>query len=1392
VLYLSKKIFIVCLIVVLSDCVFNQTKNFRFEHITIDNGLSNNQISNILQDKKGFIWICTQDGVNRYDGHTFKQFRHNTSGNTNSLSDYAASHILESSKGLFWISTRDGLNIYDPVKEKFTHLKPIKGNQNSLISEKLIITAEDRLGNIWAGTRNGLNRYDPQKKIFKSFFNDPADKKSLSFNYISALFSDSKGNLWVGTKNGLNLFNYKTNNFNVYFHNAQDPKSICGNYITRFVEDSKGNIWIGTNKGLSRIAKQNSGDIEFINYQNNPVNNYSLSSNNIVAIDEDSKGNLWIGTIGGGVNVFNPLTNKFLSFKHLPEDIYSISENDISALLVDKFDDVWIGTYSKGLNKFSPTKERFALFQPFPFSITKAENNNITSVLVDNQQNLWIGTNGDGIKVYNKKFLYNESNLLFELNADSKSKNNLSGNSITSIIQDKNGFIWIATFGEGLNKFDPKTKKLEVFKFNRDNPNSISHNYIHTIYEDSKGTIWVGTGLGGLNRFDKSTNTFKRFKDNPKFPDDPKYLNSPEVTAICEDKEGFLWSGTTTGGLNRLDTKTETFIHFQHKQEDVKSISSNRIVCIYLDKKGRLWIGTFSGGLNLYDKQKKSFIHFLEKDGLAGNTIQAITEDDYGNLWLTTESGVSSFDTEKKIFKNYDVNDGLQGKEFNPNCVFNDFVSGKLYFGGVNGLNIYLPNSIKEIKTKPAIVITDFKIFNQSVFVDDKLLITESPTFAKEISLQFDQNEFSFEFAALDFTSPQKNQYAYMLKGFDEDWIYCGNKHEATYTNLNPGKYIFKVKGTNSDGIWNEDGLSLSLIIKPPFWKTWWAYIIYFILASAAFVAIRRYELNRVKLKNDLKLKEFESKNLLEVDQMKSRFFANISHEFRTPLTIIFGSLEKLKSMMENSSNQKDFILMKRNASRLLQLINQLLELSKIESGNVKLNVESGDLIKFLKRVVTSFSSLAFQKNLYLTFNGIAVEDVVLNDKLLLFFDKKKLETIFYNLLSNAIKFSPNGESVDVRILNDDNFVKISFLNSGVEIPVEKISKIFDRFYQVDDSRSRNFEGTGIGLSLVKEFIELHKGKIEVDSGNNRTVFTIYLPLVKVDLNKNEIDSQENLDSDFLIENFDTNLQMLSTSLIVNELPDYDKTIILLVEDNFDLREMIKEILSDNYFVMEAENGVNGLKLAEEVIPDLIITDIMMPQMDGYELSRKLKTIEKTNHIPIILLTAKAATEDKLEGLEIGADDYLIKPFNPDELLIRVKNLIKIRKQMREKYQSQMLIKSSDVAVPSTQKIFIDKLTAIIEKNISNENFSVEILCEEIGMSRSQLHRKLKAITNQSTSEFIRNFKLQRAAELLKQDVGNIAEISYQVGFSSQAYFTKTFQEVYKQTPLEYKKQHSK
>jgi signal transduction histidine kinase/DNA-binding response OmpR family regulator len=694
-------------------------------------------------------------------------------------------------------------------------------------------------------------------------------------------------------------------------------------------------------------------------------------------------------------------------------------------------------------------------------------------------------------------------------------------------------------------------------------------------------------------------------------------------------------------------------------------------------------------------------------------------------------------------------------------------------------------------KTLPAIALTDFKILNSSIDINETgdSYMSKHITYTDEIHIPHQDNVISFEFAALHFVNPERNQYAYKLEGFDREWIYSGNRRFVTYTNLDPGKYILKIKASNSDGVWNEEGISLTVIVNPPWWQSWWAYILYAVFIVSILYSLRQYEMKRVKLRNELQLKDFEAKKLQEVDQLKSHFFANISHEFRTPLTLILGLLQKFESKTFDKKDLEDYGVMKRNAVRLLQLINQLLELSKIESGKSKLSASESDIIKFTKRIFVSFASYAEQKNIKLRFNNRGINEEI-NESLNIYFDNDKMEKIISNLISNAVKYTPEGHEIDVKIFSEDDHAQIKVINTGVTISKADLSHLFDRYYKVHRAESGMFEGTGIGLALVKELVELHKGTISVISEYDVTEFVVKIPSGKAHLNSDDILS-DNINS-AETETFGYFEEEIAEELSLSEFStelNSGNEIILVVEDHADLRKYIKENLTDTYQVIEAPNGREGYTLAIDMIPDLVISDVMMPEMDGYTFCKKIKSNDKTNHIPVILLTAKASTEDKLEGLELGADDYLIKPFNPDELKLRVRNLIRIREELRQKFTSEMVLKPAEVIVPSSQVQFMERVKSIIEANMEKENFGVDKLADEAGMSRSQLHRKLKAITNQSTTEFIRNFRLQRAAQLILQDAGSMSEIAYKVGFNSQAYFNKSFQELYGCSPTEYKRQ---
>ena len=1366
---------------------FSQIKDFHVSTLNIDDGLSQNQVLCSYEDSKGLLWIGTQDGLNLYDGYKFKVFRHEP-GNTNSLLDYAVNTVCETDTGIFWIGTRAGLSKYDLRSDKFIHYIHNPDSSNSLVDNYVWDILKDSEGNLWIGTRNGLSHFNLLTKTFTNYKHDPSTFNSISHNFILSIVEDENKNIWIGGRGGLDRYDLRQKKFFNYKLFPEKPKEISLNGIMSLCIKNE-ILWIGSYSGMYSV------NLKDINEENVFIKRYMLSGD----VNQSSQGTasrhkqhsvrciyaggdntIWAGTYGTGLIRYQPDTGKIKFYKH-SSNSESISEDYLVSIHEDKHGVLWIGTSASGLNKFNLSSERFqTLIVP---EIDGNEKSGISSLLEDRSGNLWVGTlSGNIVKVTNQ---FSENAALRYYNTDNYLKTYFSPIEIRTFYEDKNRNIWVGSFGKGIYVIDPGTDKIKRIVHDPNNPKSIASDFIHCIFESADGTIWVGTGAGGLNKLNPLDDSFTHYRHDPK---NKKSISSDEVTAVCEDDQGFIWVGTSVGGLNRFNRNTGEFEHFIHNVTDKKSISGNRIICLYVDKKSNLWIGTFGGGLNKWILKNNFFEYYSVKDGLPSNIIDYITEDASGNLWITTDKGLCVFNVESKSFKNYDVNDGLQGNEFFHASGYASKVSGNIYIGGVNGLNIFNPDKLS-VKSKLAnIVFTDFKIFNKSILPGEESGLKKNILYADEVTLSHDENFITFEFASLDFNNPDKNQYAYKMEGFNNDWIQASNQIYATYTNLDPGEYVFHVKATNSNGVWNEQGISIRVVLLPPWWQTWWAYLLYAVFIISILYSLRQYEMKRVKLRNELQLKDFEAQKLQEVDQLKSHFFANISHEFRTPLTLILGLLQKFENKTTDKKDLEDYGVMKGNAVRLLQLINQLLELSKIESGKAKLTASENDIVSFVKRIFVSFASYPEQKKIKLLFNEKNINEEP-NETINLFFDKDKMEKIVSNLVSNAVKYTPNGNDVEVKVFTQDNIAKIKVVNTGVTISKSNLTHLFDRYYKVHRAESGLFEGTGIGLALVKELVELHKGIISVSSEYDVTEFTIGFPLGNAHLNEDEIihDSGEIISEEFevfSVEEIKEEISAVSDEKITKD----EKDIVLIVEDHSDLRKYIRENLSDNYNVVEAPNGKEGLSKAVEIIPDLIISDVMMPEMDGYTFCKKVKTIETTNHIPVILLTAKATTEDKLEGLELGADDYLIKPFNPEELKLRVRNLIKIREQLRQKFTSEMVLKPAEVVVPSTQVQFMEKIKSIIENNLEYERFGVDRLSAEMGMSRSQLHRKLKAITNQSTTEFIRNFRLQRAAQLILQDAGSMAEIAYKVGFNSQAYFNKSFQELFGCSPSEYKK----
>lgn len=1398
-------------------------KNLRFEHLSSDDGLSQNTIRAICQDREGFMWFGTNDGLNRYDGSRFVIFRHNPFDST-TLSDNLINVIYEDKAGRLWIGTeRGGLNCFDSMTESFTRFLHDQQNPNTLNDNNIHAICADPFDPnvLWIGAdRGGLNkivlrsssRNRPEIASVSHYTPDPSHPHSLSSKLVTSIYADSTSSLWIGTHQGLNKLDVRAEALGHADFKVYKMKSALGlpdDVIYAIAAEKGGGIFLGIPRGLARFDR----DTETFTH-------YPLTSDPVEAamlvvrsIRCDESQNYWLAT-PRGVGIFSPATGSYRRYQHDPQNPQSLNFDSIVSIYRDRGGVMWIGTSGKGLNKYAPHLQRFEVYDEKTGPALGYPGSSVRSLCLDRYGRLWIGSY-TGLYQFNRPGL--DGRRAGRTNSMTRFKYDLERfiqrDVVMAMLEDRQGYVWLAQ--AGLTSYDPVKDRLKDYIYDPNDSTSLRSLSVIGLHEDSRReqALWVATP-GAISRLDCATEKFRHYV----FDSTVHRLNmNATAVSIGEDLRGRLWLSSDKG-LVRFDPESASFRLFQNDPHNRASLSNNIVRCVLFDPRqpeSILWVGTAGGGLNRLDLATEKFTAFTSREGLPDDVVYGVLADDEGNLWMSTNKGISRFDPARRTFRNYDVKDGLQSNEFNSGAYFKS-AAGEMFFGGINGFNVFNPRHVRDNPHVPQVVITDFQISNQSVsFRQREAPLRRSITTASEIRLSYRDNVFSFEFAALDFAAPEKNQYAYKMEGFNQDWIQAGTKRTATYTNLDPGNYVFRVKGSNNDGVWNEDGAAIKLVITPPWWQTWWAYGLYaFSLIAAIFSVVKgrvRYLEKRtqeletavtertievVSQKEQLvaqkEILTVQAEKLQEMDHIKSNFFANISHEFRTPLTLILGPIEKMLSSAVFENAQADLQLMQRNAKRLLRLINQLLDLSKLESGKIKLRAALDNVAPFLRGLVMSFASLAEQRNIALSF-------VTAEDSIELYFDRDKIEKIFYNLLSNACKFTPAGGEISVQLsvrskqsphdqLLTGHWLLITVKDTGIGIAAERLPYIFDRFYQVDSSSTREQEGTGIGLALVKELVLVHHGAIEATSAEGKgATFTVRLPLGKEHLQENEIVEA------FAEAGGGARPQDISEAA-APDAPSADEdltalenaTVILIVEDNADVRNYIRSYLDEAYKIIEAGDGVEGFEKATEAIPDLVISDVMMPKMNGYDLCAKLKTDERTSHVPVILLTARAATEDKLAGLKTGADDYLSKPIDTQELLVRVKNLIALRRTLRERFKATVALKPSEIAATSMDEAFLQKVLAAVEKHLSEEDFSVDDLGREVGMSRSQILRKLLALTNQPPSLLIRSVRLQRAAELLKQNAGTVAEIAYQVGFSSQAYFTRCFSEQFGRSPKEY------
>lgn len=1375
-----KAFLIYIFLVVLSiSQLFAQAGQVHFTRVDITRGLSNNQAQSIYRDKKGFVWIGTVNGLNRYDGYDFKVFR-NIPNDTNSLSSNSMDRIYPFPNDQLLVSTRAGFNIYDPAAEKFDRNYLQQLQQLGLPAVQPGKCLQDAAGDYWfVFGKKLLCRYHPADRKVTRYSSDPESPVRLEAADVNDVVSGNNGSIWIIYANGIIDQVDPADNKLVKRHNsfqlAADENKDGSSLYTLFI-DSRNNCWVS--KGAEPLGAY------CINTQTGTITHfaredarYSLRSNIISGITEDLQSNIWIATDHGGISLLEP-GGKIRYLVTNAEDNRSISQNSITNLYRDKEGIIWVGTYKQGFNYFNQNLARFPL-QKHLANTPSLPFDDVNRFAEDAKGNIWVGTNGGGLIYFDRA---NDRYRQWMAGP-----NSISNNVIVSLWIDHDQKLWIGSYFGGLDCFDGKT--FTHFKNNPADPSSLSDNRVWEIYEDQHRNLWVGTLNGGLNKFNPATKNFTRYTARP---GQPNALQSNYISAIMEDGKGNLWLGTSSG-IDVFNPATGSSKHIGHTNS-VESLGSDDILCLLRDSRGFVWVGTREG-LDLYNEQANTFQHFTVQDGLPHNTILNVLEDNDHKLWVSTSNGLSRGvvlqTPQKKVtdirFSNYDELNNLQGREFNENAAMKTR-SGELIFGGPYGFNIFQPANIRQEPKRPKVVLTGFELFNQPIRVGEKLnnrvLLHRSIAETSTIELKYNQDIFSIIFASLDFSHTEKEKYAYMLEGFNKNWLISdGTQRRATYTNLDPGTYEFRIRPVSSNGEWGEQETRLEIIILPPFWKTTWAYLVYFLMAIGALWLARHLVLRRAHMRFAIVQERKEAQRMHELDLMKIRFITNVSHEFRTPLSLILAPIDKLLKTIESPEQQKQFHLIHRNARRLLNMVNQLLDFRKIEGQEFNFQPASGDIVQFVKDISYSFTDIAEKKHIHFSFlQGIEAQS--------LSFDADKMEKILFNLLSNAYKFTPEGGSVSVEInkmqtqmgvLELVNCIEIKVTDTGIGIPKDKQDRAFDRFFQVETPGNILNQGSGIGLAIVREFVSLHKGSVSVESEPGRgSCFIVLLPINEsAAIEAGSVKEQQVLSEE-------------DTPPIEYGLPELQavklrgkRPTILIVEDSEDFRFHLRDSLGQHFRIVEASNGRDGWQKVQEHQPDLVVSDIMMPVMDGLELAKKLKHDPRTAATPVILLTARSTEEQQLEGLDTGVNDYITKPFSPEMLLSRVRNLL-AQQKANKKTTRQITVSTADVNLENPDEKAIRDALAIVEKNMSNADFSVEDMSRDMHLSRVGLYKKMVALTGKTPIEFIRDIRLARATQLLEKSEMNIAEIAYEVGFNDPKYFAKTFKKVYGVLPSSY------